>query len=120
MDNMTLKIDDESNDLEFDENGIMKAVYGNDTTAQNVRMTLTAWKNDFLPVPQHGTDYKKFFSEDCTEEERKEELRDAIFQEDNITQVNSIDIHSIGERRIKVSFEGTVSDGKIIGMEVNA
>ena len=58
MENMALKIDEQSNDLEFDENGIMRTIYGNDTIAQNVRMALTAWKNEFLPTPEHGTDYR--------------------------------------------------------------
>ena len=57
MENMALEIGEQTCDLVFDESGIMKTIYGNDTTSQNVRMALTAWKNDFLPVPGHGTDF---------------------------------------------------------------
>lgn len=119
MDNMTFKISEESNDLEFDENGMLKTIGDNETAAQNIRMTLTAWKEDFEPVPEHGTDYKKFFSEDCTDEEREEILRDAILQEENVKQVENMDISNIGERSMTVSFAGTLDNGYGISMEVN-
>ena len=119
MKNMTLKMGEQSNDLEFDQNGIMETVYGNDTTAQNVRMALTAWKNDFLPVPEHGTDYKKFFSVESGDGERMEVMRDAIFQEEEIAQVERLEINNEEERKAHVLFEGRLSDGGIISMEVD-
>lgn len=120
MENMTLKVNEETKDLEFNEKGILQTVEGNETTAQNVRMTLTAWKKDFEPVPEHGTDYKKFFSEECPDEEREEILRDAIFQEEYIKQMGSLKIQSTGERRVSVSFLGMMENGSEINMEVNA
>ena len=119
MGNMTLKIGEQTNDLEFDENGIMKTVYGSDTTAQNVRMALTAWKNDFLLVPEHGTDYKKFFSEESGKEERAEVIREAVFQEEEVAQVEKIVINDREERKVNVLFQGRLSDGKVISMEVD-
>ena len=47
LENMTLKVSEETSDLIFDDNGILVTVEGNATTAQNVRMALTAWKGDF-------------------------------------------------------------------------
>lgn len=120
MKNMALKINEETRDLEFDKNGILQTIEGNETTAQNVRMTLTAWKEDFELVPKHGTDYKKFFSEDCTTEEREEVLRDAIFQEENMKQIESIEIQNVSERRVSVSFSGVMEDESKISMEVKA
>ncbi len=120
MENMALKISEHSNDLEFDENGIMKTIYGSETTAQNVRMTLTAWKNDFLPAPGHGTDYGKFFSEECGTEERVEVMREAVFQENDVAQIEEITIHTVEERKVHVSFEGRLSNGEEINMEVSA
>lgn len=120
MENMTLKIGGQSNDLEFDENGIMKTVYGNETTAQNVRMALTAWKKDFRPVPEHGTDYRQFFSEECGMEERVEVVREAVFQEEDVVQIEEITAHEAGERKVHVSFKGRLSDGEEINMEVGA
>lgn len=119
MENMALKIDEQSNDLEFDENGIMRTIYGNDTIAQNVRMALTAWKNEFFPTPEHGTDYKKFFSEESGEEERMEVVRDAVLQEDEVAQIEKVEINSEGKRKIYVSFEGRLPDGTVISMEVD-
>lgn len=120
MENMALEIGEQTGDLVFDEDGMMKTIYGNDTTSQNVRMALTAWKNDFLPVPGHGTDYRKFFSEESGEEERIETIREAVFQEEEVVQIEKIEIAGKGERRVRVSFEGRLSDGGAISMEVDA
>lgn len=120
MENMTLEIGDQSNDLEFDENGIMKTVYGNEATAQNVRMALTAWKGDFAPVPEHGTDYGRLFSEGCSREERVEVVRDAIFQEEGVSQVERLVVTDVGMRMVNISFEGGLADGGHISMEVDA
>lgn len=120
MENMALKVGGQSNDLEFDGNGIMETVYGSETTAQNVRMALTAWKNDFLPVPAHGTDYRQFFSGEAGETERMEIVRDAVFQEEDIAQVEKITVTEAGGRKVHVSFEGRTRDGSVIGTEVDA
>lgn len=120
MENMTLKINEETQDLEFDKDGVLQIVEGNKTTAQNIRMALTAWKKDFEPVPEHGTDYKKFFSEDCTTEEREEVVRNAVFQEECVKQIESVEIQNTGERKISVSFSVTTENETEINMEVKA
>lgn len=119
MENMTLKINEVSKDLEFDGDGNLEMVYGNDTTAQNVRMALTAWKGDFIPVPGHGTDYRQFFSEAAGDEERKEVVCDAVFEEEGIVQMDSIEAVGKGGRQVNVSFEARVLDGGKISMEVD-
>ncbi len=119
MENMALKISGETGDLVFDSDGILETVYGNETTAQNVRMTLTAWKNDFIPVPGHGTDYVRFFSPGTGDEERKEVMRDAVFEEEGIAQVDSMEVTVRGDRQAGVSFEARLLDGSRTGMEVD-
>ena len=47
--NMTLKIDPDSMDLVMDDGGNFALIYGDETTAQAVRLTLQAWEGDFPP-----------------------------------------------------------------------
>lgn len=118
LENVTLKVSEETNDLVFDDNGILMTVEGSGTTAQNVRMTLTAWKGDFPLVEEHGTDYKRIFNENCMEDEREEVLREAILQEENVKQIEKIQIINDEKRSISVLFAGILKDGGKIGMEV--
>ena len=53
--NKTLRIDPETMDIPIDENGDMEYVYGDDTTAQCVRLTLLTWKGTFPLDETHGT-----------------------------------------------------------------
>ncbi len=119
MENITLKIGSQSNDLEFDEDGVMKTVHGNEAIAQNVRMALTAWKGDFLPVPEHGTDYSRFFSEGCSHEEQIEVVRDAVFQDEGVIQVEKLTVTDAGRRMVNISFDGQLAGGGHISTEVN-
>lgn len=119
MENITLEIGSQSNDLEFDEDGIMKTVHGNEATAQNVRMALTAWKGDFPPVPEHGTDYGRLFSEGCSREEQAEIVRDAVFQEEGVSQVERLAVTDTGRRTVNISFDGQLADGGRISTEVS-
>ena len=49
-----------------------------------------------------------------------ETIREAVFQEEKVVQVEKIEIADKGERRVCVSFEGRLSDGGTVSMEVNA
>lgn len=118
LENMTLKVSEETSDLIFDDNGILVTVEGNATTAQNVRMALTAWKGDFPLVEGHGTDYKRILGENCMEDEREEVLREAILQEENVKQIEKIQVEKNEDRSISVLFAGTMKSGGKISMEV--
>ena len=50
-DNMSLYIDPETLDLDFDDSGIMRQTFDDETTAQAVRVTLQVYKGEF---PQIG------------------------------------------------------------------
>ena len=119
MKNMTLKMNEQTSDVEFDEDGMLQTIEGDETTAQNIRMALTAWKGDFELVSGHGTDYKKFFSERCSQEEEEEILRDAILQEEGVRQIESVEIEKSEERNVSISFSGIIGNSKGINMEVN-
>lgn len=120
LENVTLKVSEGNDDLVFDDNGILVTVEGSATTAQNVRMALTAWKGDFPLVEEHGTDYKRIFDENCMEDEREEVLREAILQEDNVKQIEKMQIVNNEKRNIAVSFAGVMKDGGKISMEVES
>lgn len=55
--NKTLRIDPETMDIPIDENGDMEYIYGDDTTAQCVRLTLLTWKGTF---PLAGCNFRVF------------------------------------------------------------
>ena len=71
MDNMTLLIDPESRDLVFDTDGSFKKIYGDDTTVQNVRHTLLAWKAEFFADETHGTDYESIVGQSMNDVDDK-------------------------------------------------
>ena len=97
--NMTLKIDPETMDIPLDEDGNMVLIYGDETTAQCVRLTLLTWKGGF-PL-----------------DEVEEVLREAIFQETDVEQIDQLDAETDG-RELSVTFSGTLYSGQTISMEV--
>ena len=101
--NMTFKIDPETMDIPLDEDGNMVLIYGDETTAQCVRLTLLTWKGGFPLDESHGTDY--------------EVLREAIFQETDVEQIDQLDAETDG-RELSVTFSGTLYSGQTISMEV--
>lgn len=110
MDNITLLIS-EKGDLVIGDDGVMQTIGGADTTAQNIRMTIKAWKDDFLLVPEHGTDHNSVFGVDADNDRIKEVYREAIFQETDITQINSLMVEKTG-REVNVAFEALTSKGE--------
>ena len=120
MDNMTLMIDPETRDLVFDEDGSFKKIYDEDTTVQNVRHALLAWKAEFFADETHGTDYDRIFGlnqNDVDDDEVDEIIREAIFQEQDVSRVDSLVVTHDG-RNISVTFSATLVNGKTKVWEV--
>ncbi len=120
MDNMTLMIDLETRDLVFDDDGSFKKIYTVDTIVQNVRHVLLTWKAEFFADETHGTNYERIFGlnqNDIDEEEIKEIIREAIFQEPEVSRIDSLVI-SYDDRTISVEFSATLADGETITSEV--
>ena len=67
MPNEPLYINPETRDLEFDGYGVMRMIGGDETTAQNVRLTLLAGKGSFPLDTAHGTEYDRFLGRKDTE-----------------------------------------------------
>lgn len=122
MDNMTLLIDPETRDLVFDEDGSFKKIYDNDTTVQNVRHALLTWKAEFFADQTHGTDYESIMGKNQNEiedEEIKEVIREAVFQEPDVSRIDSLEV-SYDRREITVKLSATLVDGETIVLEVTA
>lgn len=121
-DNMTLLIDPETRDLVFDENGSFQKIYAHDTTVQNVRHALLTWKREFFADLEHGTEYERIMGTNQNEidiEEIKEIIREAIFQEPDVSRVNDLTV-SYNGRSVIAEFSATLVDGEQISLEVTA
>lgn len=119
---MTLLIDPETRDLVFDEDGSFKKIYDNDTTVQNVRHALLTWKAEFFADQTHGTDYESIMGKNQNEiedEEIKEVIREAVFQEPDVSRIDSLEV-SYDRREITVKLSATLVDGETIVLEVTA
>lgn len=117
MDNGTLQLSNDG-DLVFDAAGILSMVENTDTTAQSVRVVLNTWKEDFNLLPEHGTDYQSLFQSDITEADPEAIIREAIFQEDAVASVETIEVQKSEERGLHISFTGRLTNGDDIGLEV--
>lgn len=113
------KIDPETKDLSFTDEGMLEVLEDDAAIAQGVALTLGAWKGDFELVPSHGTDYEQILGTIVDEETTDEVLREAIFQEEQITTVESLGVTQGEDRKMTVTWSGQLSDGKTISMEVN-
>lgn len=122
MDNMTLLIDTETQDLVFDSDGSFQRIYGEDTIVQNVRNTLLAWKAEFFADETHGTDYERFLGKnqnDIDDGEIEEVIREAIFQEPSVTRIDELK-YSYEGRTITVTVTATLENDEKIKLEVTA
>ena len=118
----TLKIDPVTRDLVLDDDGIMEVVTGDDVPAQNVRLTLQAWRGEFPFVPSHGTEYDRIMGKkpgELTGDEVPEVIRDAVFQEPEVEEVQEVSYNLEG-RALDVSVSGRLADGETINAEVKA
>ena len=121
MDNMTLLVDEETRDLVFDDEGNFKKIYGNDTTAQNVRHTLITWKAEFFADREHGTAYERIMGvnqNDLEEDEVDEVIREGIFQEPAIARIDELASSYSIERDVTVNATMTLVNDERISMEV--
>jgi len=119
MTNITWKIDPDTKDLAFDNDGFLKTTEGDATSVQNIRMALEAWKGDFVLVPDHGTDYNALLVEQADEDTSEEIIREAIFQEDNMGVLEKLSIERDNNRKLNISFTGQLDNGTVVNMEVN-
>lgn len=116
----TLKIDPVSRDLVLDDDGVMEIVTGDAVSAQAVRLTLQAWQGEFPFVPSHGTAYERIMGKkphELTEDEIPEVIRDAVFQEPEVEEVEEV-VYTLEGRELAVSVSGRLSDGETINAEV--
>lgn len=122
MENMTLLIAPETSDLVFDEDGSFKKIYDDDTTVQNVRHALLTWKAEFFADLTHGTDYERVLGvnqNDVDDDEIKEVIREAVFQEPKVSRVDEITV-TYENRNITVGISATLVSGETITLEVTA
>ena len=120
--NMTLLIDPETRDLVFDAEGSFQKIYDEDTVVQNIRHALVTWKQEFFADPEHGTDYERIMGTNQNEieiEEIKEILREAIFQEPNVSRIDTMTVTYYG-RSISAEFSATLVNDEQISLEVTA
>ena len=121
-DNYTLKIDPNTRDIAFDDEGILATVSGDAATAQAVRLTLEVWKGEFLFDPTHGTDYERIMGKKAREldaDEISEVVREAIFQESDVEEVDTVN-YAMAGRGLNISFTGRLTSGNTITTEVSA
>lgn len=119
---MTLLIDPETRDLVFDGGGGFMKIYGADTTVQNVRHALLTWKAEFFADTIHGTGYERIMGTNQNEieaEEIKEILREAIFQESEVSRIDEMTVSYDG-RSVSAEFSATLVSGEKISLEVTA
>lgn len=57
MENITLRIDQETQDLVLDDSGSLELIGDAETVAQCVRLTLETFKGEWFLDTDHGTDY---------------------------------------------------------------
>ena len=119
-DNMTLRIDPDSRDLVFDKDGIMGRIYGDDTTGQCIRLTLLTWKGELFLDTTHGTEYDRVLGKkpsELSDDEAGEVIREALFQEQDVSHVNSLSV-DIGNMAASITLDATLFSGKKISMGV--
>jgi len=123
----TLKLDPETRDILFDEDGLLETIEGDAVYAQNTLNTLLTWKGEFMLDETHGTDYDRVLAQDYSDiagGQADDVYREAIFQEDHIAVINDLSVSFVAERSehdsrmLEVSFHGELTSGSPISMEV--
>ncbi len=122
MEEMTLRIDAETRDLIFDDNGCFQKIFGEETIIQNVRNTLLTWKAEFFADETHGTDYERVLGKNQNEiddGEIEEVIREAVFQEPSVTRIDEL-TYSFKSRIITIAITATLENNEKINLEVTA
>lgn len=120
MEDMTFLLDPVTRDLVLDENGDFARIYDEEAVAQNIRNTLLVWKEEWPLGPEHGTDYAQIMGlkgADYDQDRAEEVIREAIFQEPKVRQIDELKLSRTG-RQLAIAFTATLTNGKIITMEV--
>lgn len=117
MENITLRIDQETQDLVLDDSGSLELISDVETVAQCVRLTLKTFKGEWFLDTDHGTDYDQIIADGDGDAETV--LRTAIFQETNVQYIDSLTVTRSG-RSIAAAFTGRLKDGTPISLEVKA
>ena len=120
-DDFTLRIDPQTRDIVFDEDGMLETISGDEATAQAVRQTLLVYKGEFPLVPSHGTDYEKIMGKkpnELEDDEVPEVIREGVFQEPEVTEVDGVEFNIAG-RSMDISVSGRLASGNTITSEVS-
>ena len=120
-DDCTLRIDPQTRDIVFDEDGMLETISGDEATAQAVRQTLLVYKGEFPLVPSHGTDYEKIMGKkpnELEDDEVPEVIREGVFQEPEVTEVDGVEFNIAG-RSMDISVSGRLASGNTITSEVS-
>ena len=120
-DDFTLRIDPQTRDIVFDEDGMLETISGDEATAQAVRQTLLVYKGEFPLVPSHGTDYEKIMGKkpnELEDDEVPEVIREGVFQEPEVTEVDGVEFNIAG-RSMDISVSGRLASGNTIAAEVS-
>lgn len=116
----TLKLDPQTRDIVFDEDGLLATIAGDDATVQNVNVNLNTWMGEFLLDETHGTDYERVLGEpnSFSRSEGEEIVRDSVLQEPKVAIVSGVDV-SIDEKRIlHAEVAGELASGAEMSTEV--
>ena len=113
----TFKIVD--GDLVFNASGNLEMVYGKDEIAQSVEMILTTNKGEWFMNEEFGLEYSQITDKLQTKKDIEFALREAIFQEERIEEVefNRVDTDH-AKRQLVVDLEMRTVDGEVIRSEV--
>ena len=117
---MTLKINPETRDLVFDEDGNLEQIYDEETIMQNVRNTLLTWKAEFFADEEHGAEYDRILGQPENEidfEDVEEVIREAVLQEPDVARVDDIEASYEG-RSITALITMTFENDETVSLEV--
>ena len=120
-DDFTLRIDPQTRDIVFDEDGMLETISGDEATAQAGRQTRLVYKGEFPLVPSHGTDYEKIMGKkpnELEDDEVPEVIREGVFQEPEVTEVDGVEFNIAG-RSMDISVSGRLASGNTITSEVS-
>jgi hypothetical protein len=114
----TWLLNPETKDLVFDAEGILSVIEDEAADIQQIWMVLQTWKGDFNLVPNHGTDYERILGEPEDEDTADEIIREAVFQEPDVSSLDEIFTEVIEKRALEISISGTLKNGASVSMEV--
>lgn len=119
--NMCLALDPVTHDLILDKDGNFIEVYEDEATASCIQNTLLVWKGEWFLNKEHGTKYSRIFgprSSTVTDEDIREVVREAVFQEKNVQRVEEIEI-TRDDRALSLQITAVLWNNHTITMEVS-